>query len=162
MSEQTKAVASIDIQMTVKVNRQLLIDLIISAIEGGRFGIEYWCPKIRLRVPQEGFDPAIDVVKAERRQGEVWNEYIARNVVEGGTLTFFEDPEDGRGGEDAYNPRTLTRENLIGAVGKFIAERGASGGADFDKETGLTDYDFDAPDADVILQLALLGEVVYG
>lgn len=157
-----RIVNAVDVTTTFKVDREILEGVIINGIEGGRFGISYWSPKQRLRIPSQGFDPATDVVKSEQRADEVWDSYIARNVLDGGTLTFYE-MEDESGPEENWKERTLTRENLIAAIGRFLLEFAPeSAKGNYEKDSGLTDFDWDGPDSDVILQLALLGEVVYG
>lgn len=111
----------------------------------------HFCSEKCLRIFQndrEGFKPKRrDKVVTERREGEAWDSYIARNVVEGGTLSFYEDEDDcGRG----TRIRTLTLEKLLLGIGMSVSN----------PNVNLNDVDSVA--ADVILQNALLGEVVYG
>lgn len=156
-----RADAAVEIPVTVKVGRDVLEDLIVNAIEGGVHGIYGWSPKQRLRIPSEGFEPPVDGVVVDRQPGEHWHEYIARNVVAGGTLTIYENAQDNRD-EEAYVPHHLTREKLLAGFAAWIAGWSQQVERDFDAETGLTEFDIDAPAADVIIQLALFGEVVYG
>jgi hypothetical protein len=157
-----------------------LTDILITAIEGG---INYWCPKIRLRTAQtccdvcgrdlkddamlenEGnyfcrekclsrsttWDVSLwprDTVVTDRREGEVWNEYICRNVIEGGTLTFYERVDDA-----GYQRRIMTRDKLLSGIEQALV---------ICPNAGITLDDVDAVAADLIVQCALLKDVVYG
>jgi hypothetical protein len=159
--KQLRVDTAVEVRVTRKVGVDVLEGIILNAIEGGVHGIYGWSPKQRLRIASQGFEPPVDGVVVDRKENEHWHEYIARNVVAGGTLTIYEDAHDNRD-EDTYVPHHLTREKLLDGLGRFLGEFSASGGAEFDKDTGLTEYDFDAPDCDLIIQLALFGEVVYG
>lgn len=119
---------------TIKLSVQDLTDILITALEGG---IDYWCRKVGQ--VQRG-----DSLVVIRRDDEVWNEYICRNVAMGGTLIFFAYEE-----ETGY---TLTREKLLEAIAKVAVTH----------KLDLVDLGIDATDADVIVQTALFGKVVYG
>jgi hypothetical protein len=142
------------IPVTVKVSPYTLASIIITAIEGG---INYWCSKGRLHTEAEDDEGThhLDTVVTERHPDEVYNEFLARNVALGGTFTLYEYDEV----VDSEKPHTLSLQNLLHGFVRFIEEGRARGTLDDD---GTMDFDLDAGDADVIIQYALFGELVYG
>jgi hypothetical protein len=134
------------VPLKLKVSEYELVCTIISAIEGGVHGIAGWCRKIRLR------DKDIKVI--EQSPTEVWNEYIARNVALGGTLTFYT--------FDDKIPYTLTQEKLINAYSLVFEKGWFTDRIDGVDKDGELEIDGDGPMADVLIQFALFGEQVYG
>lgn len=96
-------------------------------------GINYWCTNAW--VGSKAIDKAPD---------ECWNEYICRNVAHGGTLFIYDEKNE------AWE---LTRDKLLKGCGRAIL----SGHL-----TEVVGYEADSFDADVIVQFALFGELVYG
>jgi hypothetical protein len=168
MATKTKA-ELFEVPATVKVSKQFLIDTIINAIEG-RFGS--WFPVQRLAATkadlgeelEETFEKSglpFDTVVATEKPDEVWNEYIARNVVEGGTLTYFEDADE-TGDPADFKVHRLTREKLLAGLGMVLTKwphLASPMGTDDDGGMG---YDLDAIGADAVIQCALLNDLVYG
>lgn len=150
---------TLTLMVPVKVSAKFLADIVLTGIEAGHSGIYYWSPKQRLRIPAEGFQkPANqDKVVTEQKEGEHWDEYIGRNVVEGGTLGFVEDCGEG----DKPVWQTLTREGLIRGFTEWLTKYPHLARPE-PQDDGTMAYDIDAESADIILQLALLGEVRYG
>ena len=146
------------VRVVVRVNEYFLSSIISTVLEGGVSNS--WFPVVRLVEDSESDirprPPQFDGVATERYEGETWNEYISRNVALGGTLTVYEDAD-----EDGENmtPHTLTREKLIEGLSRFL-QRGRSRASTADD--GTFEYDLDADDADIIIQYALLGDIVYG
>ena len=118
---------------------QLYFDLFVTALEGG---IQYWASVLayRWRLPRvEGADPA-----AER--GEDLNGFRAIVV-----------DADDSGDRHTIDRAVIARGfNLAKARDGEVGKRFRT--ADRDPE----DSDFDADDADLVVQLGLFGEVVYG
>ncbi len=161
----TEKEETIDIPIVVKVTKRQLESVMISAIEGGVYGIGSWSPEQALRGTKfphpDGLLPGVvysgvDLLVTEwNRNDEVYNSFICRNVIEGGTLGFLEDVGDG----PVWH--TLTRERLLKGFGRWVPEMNKSGTISFDEETGVTEFDIDGPTADVIIQLALFDAIRY-
>lgn len=141
------------IPITFNISQYEIVNVIIGAIEGGYYGIlNQWCKRVELQ------DSDIKAIEWDSTQ-EVWNEYIARNVAMGGTLTFF---EDGETDDVDDTPHTLTREKLLGAFGKIFQLGLFMNRIEEVLPTGETTFDLDGPMCDVLIQLALFDEIVYG
>lgn len=132
-----------DIVVGVKLSEQDLTDVLITAIEGGS---NYWCWDVRFNAI--GYP---DLLATDRREGEVYNEFICRNVAEGGTLTFFE--------YDNVNPHTITRDKLLHGIQRVLTEYPHLLRID-SAEWPLDNLD--AESADAIVQMALFNELRYG
>lgn len=161
-----------DVPVPLRVSAYQLAAIIITAIESGCS--RQWTPKQRIRnlgAGVDAFDPRTDhaptdgpeydrlIVDARALEGEVWDEFIARNVALGGSLTFYEDVDES--GDDAtLVAHCLTREKLLAGIGKALIA-GAIVTLEDEAEPDGVDVDADGPGADVILQYALLGEVRY-
>lgn len=158
-----------DVPVPLKVSAYQLAAILITTIESGYS--RAWVPKWRLRSCEhpDAFDPIVDGAPADRpwvddvviqrTEGEVWDEFVARNVALGGTLTIYEDADES--GDDAtLVAHCLTREKLLAGIGKALIA-GAIVTLEDEAEPNGVDVDADGPGADVILQYALLGEVRY-
>ena len=122
----------IDIAKTVKVTTEDIDDIVATAFEGG---INYWCGSARV-------------------VGDYLGEYASEQISRGGEviLTDFEDEEE---------EYTLTRSKLLKGIklaidGDYYSEYEWVNGNELDP------CQIDAEVADVIIQLALFGEIVYG
>ena len=172
MTTTKKKAELFDVPVTVKVSRQFLADIIITAIEGG-FGSS-WFPVVRL-IDKHGVElhlheamrksklvmEDVIVLKDKDHPDWVWNEFMAQNVAHGGSLTWFEDADESGIPED-YVPHRLDREKLLKGLGAVLTKYphlASSMGTDDD---GGEEYDLDAIGADAVIQLALLDEVRYG
>lgn len=148
-----------EVLVPVKLSAEDLIDVLVGAIEGGM--MSSWCPVIRLHEEgeeDEGLprpqDP--DVVVTSRRDpaSEVWNEYLARNVAEGGSITLYEYGEEmdwSPTWRKELVPHRLDSGKLLEGVRKYAELR-----------KGLDLEQMDGVEADMIMQYAVLGEVRYG
>lgn len=135
------------ITIALKLDLDDLIAAVIAGMVDGPHGYGYWCTEIDV-LPN---DTTVIARGAGYRA-----EWIARNVLAGGTATCTEC--DDTTGE--LTPHTLTREKLVAGFGRWIAESNVMGV--YDKETGITRFEVDAPASDAILQYALFGEQRYG
>lgn len=141
-----------DIHVTLQLSVQDLTDLLITAIEGGS---NYWCPKIRLNAI--GFP---NEVVTRRLEGEVYNEFICRNVAAGGTLTFFEQDEYALfSTREALIPHTMSRDKLLNGIQQVLTKYPHILKID---STEFPLDNVDAESADAIVQMALFGELRYG
>ena len=116
-----------------KITDENINDILVTAIEGG---INYWCGKVE--------------VKGNDYKGAKY----ASDAVSAGAVIILHDAE---GIEDSVE---IDKVKIVEAVERYIQENG----------TGIVDLDsgeidcgqVDAEVADVIIQLAAFGEVVYG
>ncbi|MCL6442571.1 MAG: hypothetical protein K6T83_03770 [Alicyclobacillus sp.] len=119
-------------------------DILVGAFEGGS---NYWVTDVKF-----------DEDKPKGAPSAVW---AAKQLLNGKTVRILED------GEDEY--KTLTRDKMFSGISRFIERRS--------QERRLLTYTsttpqgeikrldwgmYDAEDCDVILQYALLGDIVYG
>lgn len=115
-----------------EVTAEHISDLLVTAFEGG---INYWCEKVEvLAVP----DPIPDKV------------ILSDVIALGGALEFYD--LDAEGEDDIYE---LTLEKMLKGI-----EMGLTWGKFGSVEDMMDNYD--AETADVIIQFALFGEIVYG
>lgn len=114
------------ITKTIKIDNQLIDDLIVTALEGG---INYWTSKVEV---QDG----------DYKGGEFASDVISR----GGTLIIHV--------PDAFKKTKfkLNLENFEVGIRSFMEKY---------PDVDLND-DYDAGDADLIMQFALFGEIVFG
>lgn len=162
-----------DVPRTIKVSKKFLSDTIITAIEGC-FGND-WFPRQRLITDEEPIDDDLQalwkasglgndvvVLPPWERGGEmVWDEYIAKNVAEGGTLTYLHD--DGADGDPAdFKLVRLDRQKLLKGLGMVLSKWPHLAEYMDTDEFGGAEYDLDAIGADAVIQCALLNDLVYG
>ncbi len=122
---------------------QLLHDLFVTALEGG---IGYWstCTKYHWMI-----GPHADDV-----------ERPSRDDLSGFYATIYED--DQLGGAPLTINRTTIANGLQLAAGAWSDRLAWSTEAPPVVVTANTDWDFDAGDADMIVQLGLFGDLIYG
>lgn len=95
-------------------------------------GIGYWCTTA-----------AAGAVAVQRAPGEAWDGWLGRNLAHDGQIVF-----DVEG-----TPMALTRQAFLEAIALWAVRPGSD----------LDDIaEMDANEADVVIQLALFREVVYG
>jgi len=97
-------------------------------------GITYWCRKAKV-------------------VGDYLGEYASEQISRGGTLKLYDAEED-----DVYE---LTLEKFLAGITKAITE-GYFKHYDWYSATELDTCNVDAEVADVIIQLALFDDVIYG
>lgn len=131
----------VKVELEVNVTQEDIDDIVTTALEGG---INYWCRKA-------------EVV------GDYLGEYASEQISRGGTLKLHDSEEDG-----VYE---LTRDKLLDGIKKYCEDVnrpydimysemnsvGCSSG-----EFGLDCSMVDATVADMIIQYAVMGEIVYG
>ena len=119
-----------------------VLDVLTTAIEGG---IGYWCCL-------DNTDP--DWIEAGKQWKEEHNDIpcycdTAYQVMKNGKAFKLIDEED----ETVYE---ITLEKFLQGCAKFTQELGK------DIHRSIQNSDFDAEDADMIIQYAAMGEVIYG
>ena len=128
-------------ELEINVTQEDIDDIVTTAMEGG---INYWCKKA-------------DVV------GDYLGEYASEQISRGGILKLYDSEED-----EVYE---LTRDKLLDGIKKYCedAERpydimyaGVNSVGCSTGEYGLDCCMVDATVADMIIQYAVIGEIVYG
>lgn len=126
---------NIQIQTTVEITPEQIANLIVTAFEGG---IAYWAT-----------DAELTLVKSEPKESP----WYADPAIYGSAFEIkFLDVEDG---ETVY---TLTREKLIHGLTMLADPKHNR----HDCFRSLLDDDYDADDADVIVQMAVHGDIIFG
>lgn len=120
--------------------------ILIGAWEGGS---TYWVGKAEVN------NPTIPDKKEAHALDWCTSEWAFHALLEGGTIYF----EDNEGGE--YNG-TLTLEGLKKGLELFVANRAERNTVNFVDDGKLDAGQLDAGDSDVILQLGIFGEWVFG
>lgn len=140
---EARAKTTITIRVDVVVTKQTLIDALITAFEQG---IGYWATQLKSGER-----------RVVRKSEEAQSEFLARNLLEDGTIDVVV------GGENGETPDyyTLTRSRFIAGMAQWIREGRASENVSSVDDLGI-EYDIDAEQADVIVQFALFGKVIYG
>lgn len=117
-------------------------DIMVTALDGG---IGYWA--------------CLDNTTSEfADQGDEYVEtHAAKILMRGGTLCFIDDEEWRDGNEVRYE---LTMDKLLLGIRKYIEEYNRYDAFGAHGEIDLCELD--AMEADLIIQLAVFGEVVYG
>lgn len=129
----SKVVGTIEYTAFYSLTQQEIDDLLVTAFEGG---ITYWCRNIKVNKWPEGARYASDVPSR------------------GGVLTIAIDEVDDLGDVVEYQ---LTLDDVIRGIKMFCESRMLH------PETLFGDFgDYDAIDADCIVQFAVFGEIVYG
>jgi hypothetical protein len=117
---------------TVSTRDQLLLDVFTTALEGG---IGYWSGAMTYRWSTEAGEPAYRSFHADVVDLDEQVQHINRAVVVRGMLLAATEYRNRLAWSSEPPPLVITQD---------------------------TDWDFDAGDADMIVQLGLFGDVVYG
>ena len=131
------------IQVNHELTKEIMLDILTTAIEGG---IGYWSILLN-------DDPKWE--KASKQWKEEHNGETpcycdsAYKVMENGDAIRLEDVDDG-------NIYELTMEKFLNGCKLYIEKTGK------DIKKAMDESNFDAWDADAIIQYALFGEVIYG
>lgn len=126
----------VTIQVPVELDDQFFEDLMVTIIEGGS---NYWVDHITINHP--------DGDKPKGMPGSVW---AASAINKGGHITVFVQEE---GDSHDFPPGNINKEILVSGVQQWInAHRTPS--------EALENYDAD--DADAVLQYARFGKLVFG
>lgn len=134
MENKLTAHVSYDIDIT----QEDLFDILTTAFEGG---IGYWCESIE--VISKGTD------WGNIREED--HEYSAANIAAGGSAELY-------CSEDMDVPYVLTRDLVISGIERVLSEKLVC----YTKDSTEWIGDIDADIADVIVQYALFGMLVYG
>jgi len=120
----------------MNITDQNIDDIICTAFEGG---INYWCR-------------CANVADADWHGAEYASDVVSR----GGTLFVIDD-------EDPKRELLLTKEKMIASIPivfqRVMDKRGAGRRSSLEE---WLDGEYDAGDADMIIQQALFGEIIYG
>jgi hypothetical protein len=125
-----------DLTIIHPVSEQDVIDLIVTAVEGG---INYWCPAIKIKV-----GVCSDFTTRSERLADV--------ILKGSTLLLAVD-EDETGNEEDFHWHELDKAKLQVGFDKFFARA-------HDK-VRLDPGDWDVEVADGIIQMSIFGDIVY-
>ena len=128
----------ININFTVTLTDQDVEDIVVTALEGG---IGYWAC---LDNTGKEFE--------EAPEDEPVSVTAAKILLNGGNLCFFDEEDDSR-------PIDMNMTDLENGIVGWI---GYCGTISLDNDHRIDLSDFDAECADIVFQIALLGEVVYG
>lgn len=129
----------VEILRKVELTDEDVKDIVVTALEGG---VGYWA--------------CLDNTGAEFSEApgdEAVSETVGRLLLEGKTVWFCD-------AEDEGEVFSLTLEKLKKGIGLFVTEGYDIYGA-FDGDK-VDMFDIDADRADIIFQLAMLGDIVYG
>lgn len=129
----------ININFTVTLTDQDVEDIVVTALEGG---IGYWAC---LDNTGKEFE--------EAPEDEPVSVTAAKILLNGGNLCFFDEEDDSR-------PIDMDMSDLCRGFAVWIESYSGSLALDFDHQIDLSD--FDAECADIVFQIALLDDVVYG
>ena len=131
----------VKVEIRVELTQQDIDDIMVAALEGG---INYWCREA-------------EVV------GDYLGEYASEQISRGGTLKLYDSEED-----EVYE---LTRDKLLDGIKKYCEDterpydimcEGVNSVGCSTGEYGLDCCMVDAVVADMIIQYAVMGEIVYG
>lgn len=123
-------------EISILVTDEDIDDIMVSALEGG---VNYWCYRV-------------DVVGCYK------GEYASEQIARGGELQFkvIEEFEDGK---DTY---LLNKAKLISGLKRYLEDSDDIIARDVKTEYVLDTCNIDGCRADMIIQYALFGELIYG
>lgn len=131
---------NVPVKLSVKITEEDINDIMVTAIEGG---IGYWAC---LDNTSQEFENA--------PENEAVSETAARLLIDGKTITFFDEEEEDR-------PLEMNLDNLLDGIIKFF-ERGYDRCSAFCSDGTIDCTEIDSECADCIIQLALFDDIVYG
>lgn len=127
----------VEAKTRIRLTDEDIVDIVITALEGG---IGYWA--------------CLDNTGEEFKNAPAYesaSETVARILLDGGTVKFFDEEDDDR-------PLILNLDKLLRGVCLFVEQ----GYDQYDVFTGKVDLcNFDAICADQVFQLALFNDVIY-
>lgn len=140
---------TIELKITKRLDGKEIADLMTTAFEGG---IDYWCGKARAVVRDEETREWHEMDPVHR------SSFSVDGVGAYANPEFWESPDRGYrlwndDGEEVEN--ILCRANLQGALNNMTQDYS-------DVLVRVYEEQYDAWDADTIVQFAVLGEIVYG
>lgn len=120
-------------------------DIMTNAIEAGHYGIGYWCGE----VDYDNEDLFAEIRDRMEEENDIWPVYsVAEYFERGGAMIIKDSESDDEWTVDLAKLRVaLENENLPHASAARILQ-----GEDAD----------DAADADLIVQVAIFGEIIFG
>jgi hypothetical protein len=128
----------VNVQLNNKASETDINDLVSTALEGG---INYWCGSARIK--KDADKNYVGVAPENREKVEFASDVISQ----GGTLVL-------RDVEDPKEVWELNLENMLKGIAQHCTKKGMSVAELMDN--------YDACDADCIIQYALFGELVFG
>jgi len=126
----------VKVTVQVELDDQFFENMIVTAFEGGS---NYWVDRVTINHPD-----------GQKPKGEPVSTWAAAALNKGGTVVVFIQEEG-----DAHDspPVTMTKEMLVSGVQMWLNNH---------KTPSEAIEDYDADDADAVLQYALFKEVVFG
>lgn len=139
----------------LELSESNLCDVLTTALEGGYEWFSNYSSSIKRKI-------SVDRDRSFSLRGiDDYLSYMAPAV--GGTLTFKIMDHDETGKESEF---VLTTDKLLKGIQMFITDNNPNGESYYENNIGGDVDDFlssiDLNDADIILQLALFGDVIYG
>lgn len=125
------------LQINYEVSNELISDLLASALEGGS---NYWADHIKYKKP---------VNFANTKAGDEKFIHISYPMNEGGEITI-------RDREDEDKEHTLNLSKIKRGLKRMARSKYAI------RFQNILREDYDAEDADIFLQFAVLGDCIYG
>lgn len=120
------------INLKIEITNEDIDDIVCTALEGG---ITYWCNKCNV-------------------VGDYRGEWAHEQISHGGKLILFDD--------ESGDTHVLTKDKLIFGIERFIEDYSGKPYMDIINCGKIDTCQVDAVIADIIVQIAIFGEVVYG
>lgn len=131
---------AIEQSFTLRVAEDSFVSAIAAGMIRGPHGYGYWCEQVV-------------VLGKNKKAVDMTDEEIARHILGGGSAFFCCYEDDGRKWREE-----LTREKLMTGFGIYLGDGATS---TRDEDSGVVEFDIDAPTSDRIMQFALFGKQVY-
>jgi hypothetical protein len=135
------------IQTTFTFTEQHLSNILVTAFEGG---VGHWCQIVKFEIPEGAVPPAEIEDIADFKHG--W-----APLVEGGGIWVQDTENPGKNNPDAEFQRTLLDRAALESGLTLCAKHHPNVFARI-----MDDGQYDAGDADIVIQLAIMGGVVFG
>jgi hypothetical protein len=143
MTTAAKAQPTWTVPVPITITAEDVESVIISAYEGGQFGIDYWCKDVHVENPKV----------SPRKRPEAPSQWFARRLMDGSALVLDEYDDDG----DVAQVR-LTLDKLLAAFALWAATTRDA----LTLDGKLDALQLDGPASDWIIQQAVFGEQRYG
>ena len=147
---------TINIPMNLDVSDDDLDNILVTAFEGGS---NYWIDKVEIKKQADlGFN-------GEGRQ--LYNGYASHQISRGGEVWICLDnnPVGAEIKGKEYYKWVINRKKLLRAISRWFTEyyyHRQIVKHNLEMPSSFSDIDFDAGDTDIIIQLAIFNEVIYG
>lgn len=137
------------LELTVPVDEQLLHDVMVTAIESGHFGIGYWAEVKNIkRHPEDGTSKALDILEFMCREQDASTPDRMEGTGKPGRWIKVDAAKVLAGYKVCLKKDFKLRQDIKDAITRSVMD--GDGG------------DIDSDAADVLIQAALFGTLVYG